>query len=82
MTAEKERLVMVGILIGVFVAAVINVLPFSATYKYHEAIKACEKDLPRNQRCKVTGVLDEKQRITELVQQVTNTVAMPSSELR
>ena len=34
------------------------ILSFSNVPKYNSAIKECEKSLPRDQHCKVIGVID------------------------
>ena len=45
-----------GVLAGWFMAAMLNVLPFSNSSRYRAAIAECEKSLPRDQNCKVIGV--------------------------
>jgi hypothetical protein len=41
---------------GLFVASLLNTLPFADAEKARRAIKECEKSLPRDQQCKVVGV--------------------------
>lgn len=46
----------------VFATVVIGVmanLPFSNVTKYDNAIKECEKSLPRDKHCKVIGVVED-----------------------
>jgi hypothetical protein len=45
-----------GLIIGVVLCMWLNAAPFSDATLYRDAIKACEKELPRDQHCKVIGV--------------------------
>lgn len=45
-----------GILVGLFIAAFLNVMPFSDAAKYRSAIEECEKSIPRDQHCRIIGV--------------------------
>jgi len=48
-----------GIMVGVlFVFIMCVVTPWSSPNLYHEAIAQCEAKLPRDQHCKVIGVID------------------------
>lgn len=49
-----------GFVSAVVVIGVIANLPFSNVTKYDNAIKECEKALPRDQHCKVIGVVDNE----------------------
>lgn len=51
-----DRDVFVGILVGVFAMIFLNAGPWSDASKYKEAIKNCEKSLPRDRNCNVVGV--------------------------
>ena len=48
-----------GFVLATVVIGVIANLPFSSVTKYNDAIKECEKSLPRDKHCKVIGVIDE-----------------------
>jgi hypothetical protein len=45
-----------GIIIGIVMMCLINAFPFTDSAKYREAIKECEKSLPRDQHCVVVGL--------------------------
>lgn len=45
-----------GIIIGFVIFGFFSIMPFTDRSKYNKAIEECEKDLPRNQYCKVIGV--------------------------
>ena len=52
-----------GLFIGA-VAALLSVIALNSVSssihaKYNQAIEVCELELPRNQKCKVVGVIDE-----------------------
>ena len=47
-----------GFVLATVVIGVIANLPFSNVTKFNEAIKECEKTLPRDKHCKVIGVVD------------------------
>lgn len=49
-----------GFLLGIILCGVLVNLPNSALKKYEKAIEECEKSLPRDQHCKVIGVVDDK----------------------
>lgn len=44
------------IALGFFLCAILNTMPFADAEKYRQAIKHCEKSLPRDQNCVVIGV--------------------------
>ena len=46
-----------GVFIGLFIASCLNALPWADASLYSEAKHECEKTLPRNQECKVIGVV-------------------------
>lgn len=48
-----------GFLVGIFVAITLTLMPISDASLYQSAIKECQRQLPRDQRCKVVGVIDE-----------------------
>lgn len=54
-----------GFFIGVLFAAWMMHAPWGDTSKYRNAIKECEKTLPRNQHCVVTGVPESWQKPSE-----------------
>ena len=45
-----------GIVMGVIACVWLNAAPWTDASKYREAIKHCEKSLPRDQHCVVVGV--------------------------
>lgn len=45
-----------SILLGFFISAILNTMPFADAEKYRQAIEQCEKSLPRDQNCVVIGV--------------------------
>lgn len=49
-----------GFVLATVVIGVIANLPFSNVTKYDNAIKECEKILPRDKHCKVIGVVDDE----------------------
>jgi len=44
------------ILLGFFICAILNTMPFADAEKYRRAIKECERTLPRDKNCKAIGV--------------------------
>ena len=44
------------VLLGFFIYAILNTMPFADAEKYRRAKEQCEKTLPRDQHCKVVGV--------------------------
>ena len=46
-----------GVIIGVFLMGVVLLTPWSYHYKALHAIKECEKSLPRDQECKLIGIV-------------------------
>ena len=49
----------IGFLVAILIIGIIVNLPISNVSKYNNAIEECEKSLPRDQHCKVIGVLDD-----------------------
>jgi hypothetical protein len=49
-----------GFVLATVVIGVVANLPFSNVVKYDNAIKECEKALPRDKHCKVIGVIDNE----------------------
>lgn len=49
-----------GFVVATVVIGIMANLPFSNVTKYNAAIKECEKTLPRDQHCKVIGVVDNE----------------------
>ena len=49
----------IGPVLGLCLAGFISSLPGSYKSRYNDAIKECEKELPRSQSCKVVGVVDK-----------------------
>lgn len=45
-----------GFVLGVIACIWMSAAPWSDTTKYRDAIKECEKSLPRDKHCKVVGV--------------------------
>ena len=45
-----------GLIFGIFLFAMINGMPFTDASKYKEAIRQCEKSLPRDEHCVVIGI--------------------------
>ena len=45
-----------SVVAGFFIFSILNTMPFADAEKYRQAIKQCEKSLPRDQQCKVIGV--------------------------
>jgi hypothetical protein len=54
--SEEVKCSLWGLFIGMFIAALLNTLPFSDAEQYRRAIKECERTLPRDQHCVVIGV--------------------------
>ena len=54
--------VFAGFMLGIVFCIGLSSLPDSALEKYKKSIKDCEKSLPRDQHCKVIGVVDDGQR--------------------
>lgn len=52
MTTDHMWCILFGFLIG----AILNTMPFADAEKYRQAIKECERTLPRDQHCKAIGV--------------------------
>ena len=50
----------IGFVVAILIIGVIANLPFSNVTKYNDAIKECEKSLPRDKYCKVIGVIDNE----------------------
>ena len=48
-----------GMLTMAFVVGILSKTPYSMIYKAEKAITECEQALPRNQQCKLVGVVDE-----------------------
>lgn len=49
----------VGFVLGLLVAILLSSVPSSGLQQYKKALEECEKSLPRDQHCKVIGVVDE-----------------------
>ena len=49
----------IGFLVAMLIIGIIVHLPISNVSKYNNAIEECEKSLPRDQHCKIIGVLDD-----------------------
>jgi hypothetical protein len=50
-----------GLLLGgLFIFIISHLMPWSAPHLYNAAISQCEAELPRNQKCKVIGVIDNE----------------------
>jgi hypothetical protein len=54
--SEEVKCLMWGVFVGLFIAVLVNTLPFADSEKYRRAIKECERSLPRDQHCTVVGV--------------------------
>lgn len=50
--------IVIGLILGLIIAASLSNLDTSPSTLYFNAIKECEKTLPRNQHCKIIGVID------------------------
>ena len=50
----------IGFVVAILIIGVIANLPFSNVTKYNDAIKECEKSLPRDKHCKVIRVIDNE----------------------
>lgn len=46
-----------GLVVGLLIAAIMNTMSWTDAGLYKEAKQECEKTLPRNQECKVIGVV-------------------------
>jgi hypothetical protein len=44
------------IVLGFFICSILHTMPFADAEKYRQAIKHCEKSLPRDQHCVAVGV--------------------------
>ena len=51
--------VILSFLMGIVVSGAMVNLPSSPYTKYHDAIKECEKALPRDKHCKIIEVVDD-----------------------
>lgn len=50
-----------GLLLGAVIIFTISLLnPSNKANLYHAAIAECEAELPRNQKCKIVGVIDNE----------------------
>lgn len=56
--SEEAKCILYGIVLGTIIAATLNSMPFADARKFRDAIAECEKTLPRNQTCRVIGVID------------------------
>lgn len=60
--SNGTALFFLGLAIGAFLAFWVTVIviniPDSKLYKYHEALRVCEQDLPRNQHCIISAIPD------------------------
>ena len=54
--STESKAIFWGFFSGLFVAALLNTMPFADAEQYRRAIKECEKTLPRDQHCTVVGV--------------------------
>jgi hypothetical protein len=54
--SEEVKCAFWGVVVGFFIAALLNTLPFADAEQYRRAIKECERTLPRDQNCRVIGV--------------------------
>ena len=45
-----------GCIFGVIIMVLVNTFPFTDSAKYRDAIRECEKTLPRNEHCVVVGL--------------------------
>lgn len=50
--------IVVGFVLGLLVSILLYIVPAAGLSKYKKAIEECEKSLPRDQHCKVIGVVD------------------------
>lgn len=48
-----------GVIVGCLLMVALSCLPGSKINLYDKAIEKCEKELPRNQKCKIIGVVKE-----------------------
>ena len=46
-----------GMFLGAFTLAILLLTPWSYHYKAVKAIEECEKSLPRDQECKLVGIV-------------------------
>ena len=54
--------IVLAFLVGlVFSAGIVS----STLTEYHDAIKECEKSLPRDKHCKIIGVIDDKTEVEQ-----------------
>jgi len=53
----SDGLGFMGVAAGLTIAAILNTMPFADAEKYRRAKQECERTLPRNQECKVVGVI-------------------------
>ena len=56
---DDFRFVILAFFMGIVVSGAILNLPNSPINKYEDAIKECEKSLPRDKHCKIIGVVDD-----------------------
>ena len=63
MASSSGEVFFTGFVVGLVVCTLfvwlIMSLPKSRISKYDNAIAECEQNLPRNQHCKIVGVVDE-----------------------
>jgi hypothetical protein len=51
---------MLGIVFGMMIGAGLRTIsPHSAENRIEKVIEQCEKDLPRNQHCTITGIVEK-----------------------
>jgi hypothetical protein len=46
----------IGVIVGVMIVVLLNVLPWSYLAKAKVAVQECESTLPRNEECVITAV--------------------------
>lgn len=58
MNEHNFKWLIIGVIVGMAALYLISLLPISTISIYHAAIEECEKELPRNQSCKITAVIE------------------------
>ncbi len=60
MTSDLFVSLMLGIVFGMMIGAGLRTIsPHSAENRIEKVIEQCEKDLPRNQHCTITGIVEK-----------------------
>jgi len=57
---NEGHIFMAGVFVGAFLLAILLLTPWSYHYKAVKAIAECEKSLPRDQECKLVGIVKTK----------------------